>query len=95
MKSVFHRKFKKFVKKIKDKTLLALIKSEVDLLILDNSRGKLLEHPFRKYNVRAVKFLYKSHSYRIAYIVNSQQKEIVFLLIDSRENFYEKLSRIL
>lgn len=95
MKTVFHKKFQKFVKKLKDENLLQLVKTEVDLVIDDPERGKYLEHPFRKYKIRTVGFLYKGNSYRIAYTINLQEKEIAFLVIDSRENFYEKLARIL
>ena len=37
---------------------------------------------------------YKGNEYRIAYIFIKEKKELVFLLIDSRENFYEKLKRL-
>ena len=92
MKILFHKKFKKFVDKVKNKELSSLIKSEVDKIIKNPSLGKILEHPFRKYNIQSGGFIYDKNSFRIAYILNKD--ELVFLLIDSRENFYKKLERI-
>ncbi len=95
MRSIFHKNFKKFVRRIKDETLFNLIKGKVDGAIENPARGKLLEQPFRKYKVRGISFDYKNNSYRIAYLLNKGENEIVFLLIDSRENFYSKLKKIL
>ena len=92
MKILFHKKFQKFTGKVKNKELSDLIKSEVDKIIKTPSLGKILEHPFRKYNVQSIGFTYDKNSFRIAYILNKD--ELVFLLIDSRENFYKKLERI-
>ena len=94
MKPTFHKKFQKFVKKTRNKELFNRIKEEVDSIIKNPVKGKHLEHPFRKYKIQTTTFIYKSNSYRIAYTINPKEKEIVFLVIDSRENFYEKLSRI-
>lgn len=93
MKAIFHNKFKKFINRLKDKELYSRIKAEVDSIIVNPSVGKLLEHPFRKYRIQSSTFIFKANSYRIAYTINEQ--EIVFLVIDSRENFYEKLKRII
>ena len=93
MKILFHKKFQKFVNKVKNKELKALIKNEVDKIIENPAVGKILEHPFRKYNVQSMGFIYDKNSFRIAYILNKD--ELVFLLIDSRENFYKKLERII
>ena len=95
MRSIFHKNFKKFVRKIRAETLFNLIKSKVDGVIETPAKGKLLEQPFRKYKVRGISFDYKNNSYRIAYLLNKGENEIVFLLIDSRENFYSKLKKIL
>ena len=95
MKVVFHRKCEKFVRKVLDVKLKELLKKEVDEVIKDPSIGKLLEHPFRKYQVRSVAFDYKGNSYRIAYTVSEENDELIFLLIDSRENFYEKLRNVI
>ena len=95
MRSIFHKNFKKFVRRIKNETLFNLIKSKVDGAIENPAKGKLLEQPFRKYKVRGILFDYKNNSYRIAYLLNKRENEIVFLLIDSRENFYSKLKKIL
>ena len=95
MKVLFHKKFQKFIQRTKDKELLERIKLEVDSIIKQPNQGKLLEHPFRKYKIQSIGFLYKKNSYRIAYTINHKDKEIVFLLIYSRENFYQKLTHIL
>ncbi len=95
MKSVFYKKFQKFVLKIRDKILFEKIKWEIDLIIDNPQKGKVLEHPFKKYKIRSEGFIYKNNSYRIAYTINQKENEIVFLLIDSRENFYEKLKRMI
>jgi len=92
MRILFHKKFQKFVSKVKNKELVSLIKSEVDKIIKDPTLGKALEHPFRKYRLQSAGFDYNKNSFRIAYIAN--EGELVFLLIDSRENFYKKLERI-
>ena len=91
MKVIFHRRCQKFIQKITDKKLKGILKEEVDAIISDPLKGKLLEHPFRKYEIRSGGFDYKGNSYRIAYTMVKEKKEIVFLVIDSRENFYEKL----
>jgi mRNA-degrading endonuclease RelE of RelBE toxin-antitoxin system len=93
MNVIFHRGFQKFVAKLKNKKLVTLIKEEVDKIIEDPSSGKLLEQPFRKYLVKSVRFSHDKNSYRIAYTLN--EDELVFLLIDSRENFYKKLERMM
>jgi hypothetical protein len=93
MKILFHKKFQKFIGKTKNKELLAKIKGEVDGVIKDSSIGKVLEHPFRKHKIQCVSFDYNKNSFRIAYISN--KKELGFLLIDSRENFYKKLERVI
>jgi len=93
MKILFHRKFQKFIQKIKEKTLIKKVKFEIDFLIENPQKAKVLEHPFRKYKNFSHKFLYKKNSYRIAYTTNT--KEMIFLVIDTRENFYEKLKRVI
>lgn len=95
MKAIFHNKFHKFIKKITDQKLYGKIKDQVDSIIDDPKKDKYLEHPFRKYKIQSNSFTYKGNSYRIAYTVNFKEKEIIFLVIDSRENFYEKLARVI
>ncbi len=91
MKAVFHRRCQKFIKKISDEKLKDILKEVVDDIIKSPRKGKLLEHPFRKYEIRREEFDYKGNSYRIAYTVSKEKNEVIFLVIDSRENFYEKL----
>jgi len=92
---LFHKKFQKNIAKINNKNLYAKIKEEVDLVIKDTSRGKLLEHPFRKHHIQSIGFVYDNNSFRIAYTLDKASDKLVFLLIDARENFYSKLERIL
>jgi len=93
MNAIFHKKFQKFVKKLKDKKLISEIKKEVDLIIQDNSKGKLLVRPFRKHKIQSCRFRHKKNSYRIAYIVSYSENEIAFLLIGSRESFYGEMKK--
>ena len=92
MKILFHKKFRRFVKRIKNFDLVGIIRGEVDAIVSKPTRGKVLDHPFRKYKIRSVSFDYRNNSYRIAYI--AKRGELIFLLIDSRENFYKKLERV-
>ena len=94
MTVLFHKKFQKFVGRIKNKELYGMIKNEVDLVVKNSARGKILDHPFRKYKIRVISFNHGKNSYRIAYTSVKQEGELLFLLIDSRENFYKKLERI-
>lgn len=94
MQVIFHKKVQKFIRKITNKNLKNLIKLKVDEVIQDPHKGELLEHPFRKYKIRKIKFFHQSNEYRIAYTLDLRNHELIFLCIDSRENFYEKLSNI-
>jgi len=91
MKIIFHKKFQKFIKKLKDADFKSKIKEEVDWVIQNPQKGKLLEHPFRKYKIQRIRFFYQSQEIRIAYALN--KNELVFLLISYRENFYKKLRK--
>ena len=92
MRILFHRNFQKFVHKLNNKQLVKLIQSHVDAIIEDPTQGKLLDQPFRQHKVRTLGFSHKKNSFRIAFILNND--ELVFLLIDSRENFYKKLEQM-
>jgi len=93
LKPIFHKRFQKFIKKITETELKTKIKTEVDKIIQSPEQGKNLEHPFRKYKIQSHKFTFKGIDYRIAYTQNSQH--LIFLVIDSRENFYKKLKSTL
>ena len=95
MRTIFYRKFQKFVHQVSDEELHLLIQQNVDAVIRDPATGKLLEHPFRAYKIRVVRFLYKGYHYRIAYTASKKNSELVFLLIDKRKDFYQKLQRML
>lgn len=94
MTAIFHRKFQKFIKTLKDQQLIQEIKTSVDQVISNPNKGVVLENPFKKYKIRKIRIAFKNKELRIAYIHNKKEGEIVFLLIDSRENFYKKLLRI-
>jgi mRNA-degrading endonuclease RelE of RelBE toxin-antitoxin system len=91
MRAIFHHRCKKFLKRLRDRSAIDLLKKHIDEIIRDPFEGQLLEQPFRKYEVRKKSFDYKGNSYRIAYTVSKEKNEVIFLVIDSRENFYEKL----
>jgi len=79
------------LQKLSDQKVRKIFQEKVDEIIADPTAGKLLEHPFRKYQIRSVAFDFLGNSYRVAYTQNDEKNELVFLLMDSRENFYEKL----
>ena len=93
MKVIFDSKFQKFIKKSRDKKLIEKIKNEVDFIIKEPSKGVHLNHPFKKWNIKKHRFIYKKNEFRLAYIFLAKEKKIIFLAIDSRENFYEKLKK--
>jgi hypothetical protein len=93
MKPIFHRTFLRFVQKISSTDLKNVIQKEVDKILAEPLSGKLLDHPFRKYKIRSQKFFWKDQQLRLAYTVEGN--EILFLVINSRENFYKKLKKIL
>ncbi len=92
MEILFHRKVQKFLDKIPAKNK-AIVKKHIDEIIANPQAGDLLEHPFKKYQIRKTSFNYQGQTYRIAYTVTD--KKMLFLLIDQRENFYEKLKRMI
>jgi len=93
MKIIFDCKFQKFVKKSKDKDLVKKIKNEVDFIIKEPDKGVSLNHPFKKWKIKKHRFAHKKNELRLAYVFLAKDKKIIFLAIDSRENFYEKLKR--
>jgi len=93
MKPLFNPKVTKYIQKLKDKDLYDLIQKSIDSIIKDPLTRKLLEHPFRKYQIRSKNFSHNGNSYRLAYTISQDKKELLFLLIDSRENFYKKLEK--
>jgi len=92
---IFHKKVQKYIHKLKDKTLVLFLKQHIDIIMSNKEVGKILDHPFRKYKIRSYGFTHQSTNYRIAYLFNEKNNELIFLLIDSRENFYEKLKKTL
>lgn len=81
------------MKKKQNKDLRKIAKYYIDEIITNPKKGELLEHPFRKYQIRSTHFSFNKVAYRIAYTINTKEQEILFLLIDARENFYDKLHR--
>ena len=86
--------FKKDIKKLNDRNLLlkiffAVREIKKDYSIGDKKTGDLC-------GVRTVKINYKKVAYRIAYYVDkpnldSEQVNIMFIHVGSRENFYKEL----
>lgn len=95
MKPIFHRKVQKFIQSVTDTALRDILKRHIDIVIDSPSSGKPLEHPFKKYQIRVVRCVYKGYQYRIAYTVSKIDDKIIFLLVDKRKDFYQKLRRMM
>ena len=88
MTNACHRIYDKFSLLLKEK-----IKSEAEKIAKDPYKCKKLSgFPI---NIRSSHFSYKGTDYRIAYDVDKKEKIMYIKLINPRENFYEKLRRIL
>ena len=81
---------KKLNKEIKPK-----LEKEIDKISKNPYKNELLEPPFRKYGIRTAHFSFKGISFRIAYKVYEEKKQIVILYIGPCEIFYQKLKRII
>ena len=83
----------RYLKKIKDKHLLAAFKEAIDKVKLDPYIGGLKTGDLRGIYGYDVK--YAGTSYEIAYrIYEDNNKLIVVILAGTRENFYEELKRL-
>lgn len=84
-------KFKKDIKKINDKELLLRIWGVIRKIKKDFTIGELKKGNLK--GIRTFKFQIKSNSYRIAYYVEKEKINIVYLHIGSRENFYKEIEK--
>jgi Txe/YoeB family toxin of Txe-Axe toxin-antitoxin module len=84
----------RFIKKIKDKCLKALI-----LDVLDNIKGDPYTGEAKTGDLQGIfgyDIYYKKVNYEIAYsIVELPEKLVIVILAGTRENFYEQLKRYL
>ena len=88
MTNACHRIYDKFTLPLKEQ-----IKSETREIAKDPYRyEKLSGFPV---SIRSYHFSYKGTDYRIAYDIDKKEKIVYVKLINTRENFYEKLKRIL
>ena len=88
MTNACHRIYDKFSLPLKEQ-----IKSEAREIAKDPYKcEKLSGFPM---NIRSYHFSYKGTAYRIAYDIDKKEKIVYVKLINTRENFYEKLKRML
>jgi mRNA interferase RelE/StbE len=84
----------RYLKKIKDKQLLAAFKTAIDRLKIDPYIGAQKVGDLRGIYGYDVK--YNSTNYELAYRIYEENSQlIVVLLAGTRENFYDELKRIL
>ena len=88
MTNACYRAYDKFSLPLKEK-----IKSET-IKIAENpyKRKRLSGFPI---SIRSYHFTYKGTAYRIAYDIDEKEKIVYIKLINTRENFYEKLKRMI
>ena len=79
--------YNKFPESLKDK-----IKKEASIIAIDPYSCKELSEPLK--GIRSRHFSFSKTKYRIAYRINESSRRIEIVLVRSRENFYERLSRI-
>ena len=82
------RKIKKFAKELRQKIYKEASMLSNNPLDGDKLKGKLSF-------LYSLHFRYKKTDYRIAYIINHKNKTIIVQFVDIRENFYQKLKRLL
>lgn len=82
----------KYLKKLKDKTLLARYKEAIDKILEDHTVGEPKTGDLR--GIFGYDVHYNGVNYEMAYTVEySQDKIIVVIMAGSRENFYAELKR--
>lgn len=82
----------KFLKKIKDKRLLALYREAIDRIREDPSVGQAKAGDLQ--GIYGYDIYYNKTNYELAYRVEYfEDKVIVVLMAGTRENFYEQLKR--
>ena len=82
-----YKYFKKF-----DDNLTCKVKEEARIIASDPYAHEELHEPLK--GIRPSHFTFEDTQYRIAYRINEISRSIEILLVKTRENFYERLSRI-
>ena len=85
----FLRAAHKYIQKC-DHALYKKIQKEIDVLLEDPYKNPPLKGALR--SVRSHHFYFKRNQYRIAYRIEG---DVIVILIASRENFYEKLEKMM
>jgi len=84
----------RYLKKIKDKRLLAAFKAAINNLKKDPYIGKLKAGDLR--GIYGYDIKYAGTNYELAYrIYETNGKLIIVVLAGTRENFYEELKRLI
>ena len=82
-----HKYFKKF-----NDTLKCKVKEEAIKIASNPYAHEELHEPLK--GIRSYHFSFEGGQYRIAYLINESTRSIEIILVKTRENFYERLSRI-
>jgi addiction module RelE/StbE family toxin len=83
-----HRRFKKFNPALQKK-----VKEEAEKLALEPSACEELKGPLK--GIRSCHFDFRRTQYRIAFRVLEDKRQIEIVLVNSRENFYQILRKML
>ena len=89
----FDRPAERYLKKIKDKQLLAAFKAAVDKLKNDPYIGTQKVGDLRSVYGYDVK--HNNVNYELAYRIYEENGQLVVILAGTRENFYEELKRLI
>lgn len=89
MKIRFLRVAYKFIQKC-DLSLYKKLQKEIDILLKDPYKNPPLKGSLK--DIRSHHFYFKRNQYCIAYRI---ENDVIVILIASRENFYEKLEKML
>ena len=90
MQIFYKPRFRKFVKK-QTRSFQLAIEDEVERIIIDPQKGEFKKGDLKGFQVH--KFYYGKKHFIIAYRL--QEREIMFYMIGSHENFYRELKRYL
>jgi len=87
--SVFYKSaFRRFVKK-QARPFQLVIEDETEKILKDPEIGEVKKGDLAGF--RVYKFIFQKQKYLIAYKV--QNKDVIFYMIDTHENFYRELKR--
>jgi len=89
----FAKPAERYFKRVKDKQLLAAFKNAIGLLKIDPYIGVQKTGDLR--GIYGFDVRYSGVNYELAYrVYEENQKLVVVILAGTRENFYEKLKRL-